>query len=75
MATSAPVIGTVVAFDREVGLGTVRADDGTELTFHATAISDGSRDIAVGTAVLHRTAAGHGGALEARPVTPLPSRS
>ena len=75
MATRAPVVGTDVAFDRDVGLGTVRTDDGTELGFHSTAISDGSRDIAVGTAVLYRTAAAHGGAVEARPVTPLPSRS
>lgn len=43
--------GTVVAFDREVGLGDVRADDGTMFGFHCVEIADGSRDIDVGTAV------------------------
>lgn len=43
--------GTVVEFDREVGLGTVRAADGTTLPFHCIEIADGSRDIAAGTAV------------------------
>lgn len=44
--------GTVVAFDREVGLGEVRADDGDTLPFHCIEIADGSRDIAVGTRVV-----------------------
>jgi CspA family cold shock protein len=43
--------GTVVAFDREVGLGDVRADDGTMFGFHCVEIADGSRDIEVGSAV------------------------
>ena len=43
--------GTVVAFDREVGLGDVRADDGTQFVFHCVEIADGSRNIDVGAAV------------------------
>ena len=75
MATTAPVLGTVVAFDRERGLGTVRSTEGAELGFHSTAISDGTRDIAVGVEVLCSVGRTHAGRLEARPVTPLPSRS
>ena len=43
--------GAVSAFDRETGLGTVRDGDGREWPFHCIEIADGSRDIAVGTAV------------------------
>ena len=43
--------GTVVAFDKEVGLGTVRRDDGAEFEFHCIEIADGSRDIPVGAEV------------------------
>ncbi len=43
--------GTVVAFDVRRGLGTVRGDDGTEHTFHCTAIADGTRTIEAGTRV------------------------
>jgi len=43
--------GTVAAFDRESGLGTVRDSDGRDWPFHCIEIADGSRDIAVGTAV------------------------
>lgn len=43
--------GTVIAFDREVGLGEVRAADGSVYPFHCIEIADGTRDIAVGTAV------------------------
>ncbi len=43
--------GTVVAFDREVGLGDVRTDDGTVFGFHCVEIADGSRNIDVGAAV------------------------
>jgi CspA family cold shock protein len=45
------VNGTVVAFDREVGLGEVLGDDGVRLPFHCIEIADGSRDIAVGALV------------------------
>ena len=44
--------GTVVAFEREAGLGTVRRDtDGVTFEFHCVEIADGTRDIDVGAAV------------------------
>ena len=43
--------GIVTAFDREVGLGTVRREDGAEFEFHCIEIADGSRAISEGTAV------------------------
>lgn len=43
--------GTVVAFDAQVGLGEVAADDGTVLPFHCIVIADGSRSIEVGARV------------------------
>jgi cold shock CspA family protein len=47
--------GTVTAFDREVGLGQLTDDDGVVFAFHCIAIADGSRDIAVGAAVIFDT--------------------
>ncbi len=43
--------GHVAAFDRDVGLGEVASVDGATYEFHCIEIADGSRDIAVGTAV------------------------
>jgi CspA family cold shock protein len=43
--------GSVVKFDREVGLGEVATADGTRYPFHCIEIADGTRDIAVGAAV------------------------
>lgn len=43
--------GSVVEFDREVGLGRVAAADGTTYPFHCIEIADGTRDIAVGASV------------------------
>jgi cold shock CspA family protein len=43
--------GTVTAFDREVGLGSIVGVEGTTWPFHCIAIADGSRDIALGAAV------------------------
>ena len=43
--------GTVVAFDKAVGLGEVDTEDGTRFPFHCIEIADGSRDIPVGQAV------------------------
>ena len=43
--------GTVTDFDREVGLGEVRATDGTVYPFHCIVIADGSRSVEVGAAV------------------------
>jgi CspA family cold shock protein len=42
--------GTVTAYASHVGLGTV-SSDGEEFLLHCTEIPDGSREIAVGTAV------------------------
>jgi len=44
-------VGVVTAFEPDVGLGTVTDDAGTEYPFHCIEIADGSREIAVGTAV------------------------
>jgi CspA family cold shock protein len=51
MSTQPALHGAVVEFDRQVGLGAVRADDGTTYPFHCIEIADGSRDIEVGAAV------------------------
>jgi CspA family cold shock protein len=55
----------VTAFDFDEGLGQVTADDGATYSFHCTAIADGTRDIAVDTAVHFDVAAGHHGRWEA----------
>lgn len=64
-------LGTVTAFDEARGLGTVTDERGVELTFHCTAIADGTRSIAVGTKVAYETAAGHLGRIEARGLVTL----
>ena len=82
MASTAPLLGTVATFDRERGLGTVEADGvqgaaqgasggAAPVPFHCTAITDGTRDIAVGTRVTYLVAATHRGGREARGVTPV----
>lgn len=48
-------LGTVTSFDKAVGLGEVTDPDGRVWPFHCIAIADGTRDIAVGTAVLFAT--------------------
>ena len=55
----------VAAFDEARGLGTIAADDGTELLFHCTAIADGTRTIAVGRPVRFVVVAGRLGRWEA----------
>lgn len=65
-ASGAPLLGRVTAFDEQRGLGTVTAEDGCELPFHCTAISDGSRRIDVGAAVAFVVVPGHRGRREAR---------
>jgi cold shock CspA family protein len=68
--------GTVAAFDERVGLGFVTGDDGREWPFHAVAVADGSRTIAVGTQVDFEVVAGLLGRWEAaiieRAVDPSP---
>lgn len=58
--------GCVVEFDDAAGLGVVVDSDGRRYPFHCTSIADGTRAIAVGTAVRFVVAPGHRGRLEAR---------
>ncbi len=63
--------GTVAAFDEFVGLGTVRGEDGRELSFHCTQLRDGTRSIEVGTLVRFEVVPGHLGRWEAARVEKL----
>jgi len=65
--------GRVTAFDEHRGLGEVAGDDGTTYSFHCTAITDGTRTIAVGTPVEFEIVAGHLGRWEAAAVEPATS--
>jgi cold shock CspA family protein len=65
------LVGTVVFFDPQTGLGEVETDDGERLGFHATAIADGSRSISAGAAVVLERRATHLGRFEAALVAPL----
>ena len=67
-----PLVGDVIEFDEPRGLGVIEYGFGRQLPFHCTAITDGSRQIAVGTVVAFGVAAGRLGRLEARYVRPLP---
>ena len=62
--------GSVDAFDADIGLGTITAEDGSTYRFHCTAISDGSRDIPIGSTVGFDVAAAGPGHWEARNITP-----
>jgi cold shock CspA family protein len=62
--------GVVAAFDEARGLGTVLADGGDEVSFHCTAIADGSRTIPVGQAVRFTVVAGRLGRWEADRIAP-----
>ncbi|MDQ1401724.1 MAG: cold shock protein [Actinomycetota bacterium] len=66
--------GVVVQFDDHAGVGTIRGDDGRELFFHCTAISDGTRTIDAGSAVEFDVRAGHLGQWEAEAVRPSQDR-
>ncbi len=57
--------GRVVCFDEHRGLGEVEVEDGRRYAFHCTAITDGTRTIAVGTSVDFEVAAGALGRYEA----------
>jgi cold shock CspA family protein len=61
----------VEAFDAERGLGTVVEVGGASFGFHSTAISDGSRQIAVGSRVAFVAVSALGGRFEAASVHPL----
>ena len=70
--SAGPHHGRVASFDPVRGLGVVGdGDDGTSFGFHATAIADGSRRIAVGTAVVFTVSPGHRGLYEARSLEPV----
>ncbi len=69
MRPAAKVDGVVVDFDPVVGLGRVATDNGDELAFHATALSDGSRTIGVGALVSVVPGAGSAGEFEAGAIT------
>ncbi|MGI8662720.1 MAG: cold shock domain-containing protein [Acidimicrobiales bacterium] len=43
--------GSVTGFDDAAGLGVVTTEDEVDYPFHCTQIADGTRSIAVGTAV------------------------
>ncbi len=62
--------GSVVAFDQEVGLGEVQTADGTRVPFHCIEIADGTRSIAIGTAVTFELL-GKLGRYEAAQVAPV----
>jgi cold shock CspA family protein len=68
-----PHRGRVASFDATRGLGAVADDDGSSYGFHATAIADGSRRIAVGTTVVFTVTPGHRGLYEARSLLPVPA--
>ena len=62
--------GRVIAFDEAKGYGTVTGDDGVERFFHCTQIADGTRKIAVGTAVTFAIVPGLLGRWEAADLRP-----
>jgi cold shock CspA family protein len=63
------VSGRVVEFDDPRGLGVIETPDAARYPFHCTAIADGTRTIAVDTAVIFDVVAGHLGQWEAAAVT------
>jgi cold shock CspA family protein len=62
-------LGAVTAFDPKRGWGTVSEERGDAFEFHATAIADGSRTIALGAEVSFLVQPGHRGRYEARNLT------
>jgi hypothetical protein len=65
----------VADYSVAAGIGTVTdVGSGTIHPFHCTAIADGSRTIAAGTAVRYILVPGHLGVFEARDLVPEPRR-
>lgn len=60
----------MAAFDERRGLGEIDGDDGTRYPFHCTRIADGSRTIAVKTAVEFDVVPGALGRWEAAAIAP-----
>jgi cold shock CspA family protein len=71
---SKPVVGRVLSFDEARGLGEIEAETGWMLGFHCTAITDGTRAISPGTAVVFTARMGALGRDEAAWVRPLPGQ-
>lgn len=67
--------GRVTAFDEARGLGSVETPGGASFAFHSTAITDGSRKIAVGSRVSFLAAAGLGGRYEAASVSEVETQN
>ncbi len=65
------MIGRVTAFDERRGIGEITGDDGTVYPFHCTVIADGSRTIAVDTAVEFEIVPGHQGRWEAAAIASM----
>lgn len=59
----------VATFHEHVGLGAIALDDGREVSFHSTQLTDGTRRIEVGARVVARVVRWHRGELEAASVT------
>lgn len=70
MATPAERRGVVASFDDDAGLGVVRDDHDEELTFHCTAIADGTRTITPGADVRFVVVPGRLGRWEASRLVP-----
>jgi len=64
-------VGTVEEFDVDAGLGMVCTPQGARYQFHCTVISDGRRQIAVGSRVAYVVEAAGPGRWEASLITPL----
>lgn len=64
-------LGIVEDFDSDGGLGSLRTVGGAEYAFHCTAVSDGSRRIAVGTRVAFSIGPIGLGVWEATSITPI----
>jgi cold shock CspA family protein len=64
-------LGQVQAFDTERGRGLVVTVNGAVFGFHATAITDGTRQIDIGSRVAFTAAAAPGGRYEAVALTPV----
>jgi cold shock CspA family protein len=63
--------GVVAEFDELRGLGVIRGDDGADVTFHCTAIADGSRTVETGRRVSFEVVPGLLGRWEASGVEKL----